>query len=265
MKPVMLSSRPRNFGLGLILAIVVAGCGDASDETAVQSVPTKAVSRGPMRVTVTAGGALASARPVRVVNEMEGKATILYLVPEGTSVKEGDVIVRLDSSTLRDNLNRQEVDLETSRTKVKTAAEKHEIQLNKNDSDIKKAEVDAELAKAEYTVYMEGTYKAEKGKQESALLIAEEELKRALDRVQWSQRLAEKKFITRTELEADQLKAKKAEVDVSLAKNALRVLDQFEYPKQELKLSASARRSREGTRAREAPRVRRIGADARRE
>ena len=237
MKPAMHSFRLRDVGVALALALIATGCGSGDDEQAVQSVPTKAVTRGPMRVTVTAGGALASARPVRVVNEMEGKATILYLVPEGTAVKEGDVIVRLDSSTLRDNLNRQEVDLETSRTKVKTATEKHEIQLNKNESDIKKAEVEAELAKADYTVYMEGTYMAEKGKQESALLIAEEELKRALDRVQWSQRLAEKKFITRTELEADQLKAKKAEVDVALAKNALRVLDEFEYPKQQLKLS----------------------------
>ena len=237
MRPVMNSSLRLDRYLLLSLLLVAGSCGDDESDTAMSSIPVKAVAKGPMRVTVTAGGALASARPVRVVNEMEGKATILYLVPEGTLVNKSDVIVRLDSSSLRDSLNRQEVELESARTKVKTASEKHEIQLNKNESEVKKSEVDSELAKADFTVYMEGTYKAEKGKQEAALLLSQEELKRALDKVQWSQRLADKKFITKTELEADQLKAQKSQIDVELAKNAIRVLDKFEYPRQELKLS----------------------------
>ena len=54
----------------------------------------------------------------------------------------------------------------------------------------------------------------------------------------WSRRLEEKKFITRTELEADELNAKKAQIDVELAKSALEVLDKFEYVKESTKLMA---------------------------
>src|SRR5262249_15871576 len=65
-----------------------------------------------------------------------------------------------------------------------------------------------------------------------------EELKRATDRIGWSRRLEEKKFITRTELEADELAAKKAQLTLELAQKALEGLDKFDYVKDSAKLMA---------------------------
>jgi HlyD family secretion protein len=219
------------------LAVLAALASCSKDDPAEGTRPALAtVVRGPMQITVTEGGSLASAKPVKIVNEMEGRATILFLVKEGSHVSAGDVVVRLDSADVRDKINDFEVKVEQESAALKQAQEAHAIQLNQNESDVTMAELEADFAKTDYDKYMNGDYPQKKKKLESELIIAEEEVKRAVDRVTWSRRLEEKKFITRTELEADELSAKKGQIQVELAKNALKVLDEFEYTKESKKL-----------------------------
>jgi HlyD family secretion protein len=240
MKPATLCSRPtreRWLWAALIAVATLSSC--SKDDPADSARPALAtVVRGPMQVTVTEGGSLASARPVKIVNEMEGRATILFLVKEGSHVNAGDVVVRLDSADVRDKINDFEVRVEQETAALKQAEERHAIQLNQNESDITVAELESQFAKTDYDKYMNGDYPQKKKKLESDLVIAQEELKRALDRAVWSKRLEEKKFITRTELEADELAAKKREIEVELAKNALKVLDEFEFTKESKKLQS---------------------------
>jgi HlyD family secretion protein len=219
------------------LAALLPGC-SREDPTDVAKPATAAVARGALQITVTEGGALASAKPVKIVNEMEGRATIISLVKEGSQVKEGDVVVKLDSADVRDKINDYEVRVEQEDAALKQATEKHGIQLNQNDSDITLAALNAEFAKSDYEKYMGGEFPQRKMKCETDLIIAERELRRAQDRVVWSRRLEEKKFITRTELESDELTLKKAEIGVDLAKTALDTLIKFDFVKESRKLEA---------------------------
>src|SRR5262249_44687147 len=139
MKPAMPCSRFPSLGaVAAALALLAGGCSQEDPADAAKPV-LGTVARGPMRIMVTEGGALASARPVKIVNEMEGRATILYLVKEGSQVKEGDVVVRLDSADVRDKINDFEVKVEQEAAALKQAEEKHAIQLKPNDSDINMA------------------------------------------------------------------------------------------------------------------------------
>ena len=52
------------------------------------------VASGPIRATLDESGSLESADEARVVSKVEGQSTILSMVPEGTRVKQGDVVVR---------------------------------------------------------------------------------------------------------------------------------------------------------------------------
>lgn len=224
-------------GAALLAALLGAGCGDKS--AVENSRPaTATASQGPLRITVTEGGSLASAKPVTVASEMEGRSTIIYLIPEGSAVKEGDVLVRLDAADLKEKLNKQEIDVEQAVAQADAAAKAHVIQLSQNESDIREADLKGKLAELEYDKYMKGDYPQEKLKLESNRTIAEEELKRAEDRVTWSRRLFEKSFITKTELEADELNATKAKLNIDLAKQAIDVLDKYDRNKQEKKLKA---------------------------
>ena len=60
------------------------------------------VKRSDFMISIVEGGTLKAVHEVTVRSEMEGVARILSIVPEGTVVKKGDMLVELDSSDLRD-------------------------------------------------------------------------------------------------------------------------------------------------------------------
>src|SRR5688572_32191043 len=67
------------------------------------------VRRGDMLISVVEGGALKAVKESIIRSEFEGISRIISIVPEGTYVKEGQVLVELDSSELKDRVNQQEV------------------------------------------------------------------------------------------------------------------------------------------------------------
>ena len=75
------------------------------------------VKRGTLAITVTERGNLESQDEIKVkcqVDDFEGDqihgTPILFIVPNGSSVTEGQLLVELDSATLRERLDRQILD-----------------------------------------------------------------------------------------------------------------------------------------------------------
>lgn len=66
--------------------------------------------------TVREIGVVESARVLEIRSQLQ--STILSIVPEGTLVKKGDLLVRLDSSALEDQLNQQKVVVANSEADV---------------------------------------------------------------------------------------------------------------------------------------------------
>src|SRR5262245_45287190 len=70
---------------------------------------THRVGRGDLLVTVTEDGNLESALNVDVKCQVLGGSTILWIVPDGSTVKKGEEIVRLDAATIEDQVNAQKI------------------------------------------------------------------------------------------------------------------------------------------------------------
>jgi hypothetical protein len=62
-----------------------------------------------LRISVIESGQLKASKSTDIYCEVKGGATILYLVPEGTQVNAGDLLVRLDASTLENDLTAQRI------------------------------------------------------------------------------------------------------------------------------------------------------------
>ncbi|MFO0980564.1 MAG: hypothetical protein U1E76_02265 [Planctomycetota bacterium] len=58
---------------------------------------THTVDRGDMRITVVESGTLQAANSFDVYSELEGQNTIVEIAAEGAYVKEGDLLVELDT------------------------------------------------------------------------------------------------------------------------------------------------------------------------
>src|SRR5512143_3813491 len=71
-------------------------------EDPITSMATFVAKRGPLVISVLESGAVKAKEQEVIRNEVEGRPSIITIVPEGTAVKKGDVLVKLDVSTLTD-------------------------------------------------------------------------------------------------------------------------------------------------------------------
>ncbi|MFH0914775.1 MAG: HlyD family efflux transporter periplasmic adaptor subunit [Chloroflexota bacterium] len=123
----------------------------ASKSTAAQGEQTATVQRGDLKVDIVAGGNLSLSNKEDLAIEISGTqqdpVTVReVLVIEGDSVKAGQVLVKLNVTTLENKVKSQERAVKTREQAVKTA----ESSLNKTTQDnqikIKTAELDLETA-----------------------------------------------------------------------------------------------------------------------
>lgn len=148
---------------------------------------------------------------------------ILEIVPEGTVVDEGDFLVRLDDSTLQNDLTLQQLDTNASQAAV--------IQ----------AETTVETARLTLQEYESGVFKQELEQLQSAKFVAEENYRRAVEYLKYSERLADKGYVTPIQLEADKFAVDKAKKELDVSNTKIDVLNNFTKQKMLKQLEASLR------------------------
>ena len=188
------------------------------------------VTRGDLTVTVRERGSLKADNQISIESEVTGQARIIFLVPEGSKIKKGQLLVELDSSGLLESLTQQEITVKTAEANLTGARENVAIQKQQNETETQASKLKIELAEAALLKYKEGDFPQLLRNAKSDITIAEEELKRANDRVKWTAKLEEQGFVTRTELEADELSVKKDQLALDKALAALRILEVYDYP-----------------------------------
>lgn len=196
------------------------------------------VRRGPLRINVIERGNLRAAKNVELFSELEGNSTILFLIPEGTRVEEGTLVAELDATALVEKRVTQEISVQNAEGAYVKARQNLEIQRSQNVSDVALAERTLDFARRDQLKYLEGDWPQQLQAAEDAILLAEEDLKRAEDQLKWSKDLAAQGFLTRTELEADELAFKRAEIKVEQTKREKVLAAEFDFPRESRRLEA---------------------------
>jgi len=208
-------------------AIKVARFGKAGESPA--DYATFVVKQGPLRISVTESGTIKAREQVILKSEVEGRTSILSLIPEGTQVKQGDLLVELDSSQLLDAKIDQEIIVQKADAAYVSANENLAVVQNQAQSDIDIAKLTLEFAELDLNKYVDGDYPNLLGEAEGQIALAKEELTRVEEKLKWSKRLFAEKYISQTELQADELAASKAKLDLELAENNLTLLKKYTY------------------------------------
>jgi HlyD family secretion protein len=190
------------------------------------------VARGPLRISVTESGTVKPRDQVIIKNELEGRSTILYLIPEGKRVKKGELLVELDTSSLLDQKVDQEIRVQNAEASYLQSRESLEVAKNQAQADLDKGELSLRFAKEDLKKYMEGDYPNKKSDLEGRIALCEEDVQRTADKLKWSEALFEEKYISETEVKGDRLAAKKAKLDFELAKSNLELLEEYTYKRQ---------------------------------
>ena len=225
--------RARPVWLLLCLLAALAGTAYAlrSRKPVAQSNSYYTVKRGDFLVSLVEGGTLRAVQELIIRNELEGSTTIVSVIPEGTTVMKGDLLVELDSSSLKEKIANQEVAVENSDGAVNKAREDLQIQKLTMDGAVKDAELKVEFAISDLEKYKEGDWPQQKRAIEARITIAQEELQRAQDRLNWTKTLETKGYATKDELKADTLTVKRSDITIEQAEVELRLAIKYAYPK----------------------------------
>ena len=229
------------------------------------------VERGDLTISVTESGNIKSIKSEDIKSNVEGRATIVNIVPEGTTitaedVNNGKVLVELDSSTLKEQLAQRKIELAGAESAFADANESHFIQVKQNESDITAAELKVRFALMDFQKYI-GETVAQKAIDEvgadpnslidTALLLKEIEdqnsggeasqklkelqdnialakskLERATGKLDWSEKLRLKEYVSETELLADRLEVQSLTIQKDQAVIALDLFRRYDFPKQ---------------------------------
>ncbi len=195
--------------------------------------------RGPFTIALPAGGSLEAVNEVKIRNKVPGRTQIISLVKEGTIVAEGDLLIELDSNEIDNHLSQAEIAYQQSLSAVAEQEERYEALESENIIKLRDAELAVELAETDLGKYLDGQLPQLRKKADSAINLAEEELRRAQDRLDGTRRLVEKGYATPSEGVADELAVKRREIELESAREERRLLIEFDAPRTSRQLEAN--------------------------
>jgi HlyD family secretion protein len=202
------------------------------------SIPTYAVKKGPLKISITETGTIQPKEKIIVKNQVEGSTSIVYLLDEGTKVKQGDLMMELDSSSLSDKKVDQEIAVQNAEASNIDASENFEVAKNQAQSDVESAQLAYDFAKQDLKKYIDGEYPNSLAQSNSDITVAEEELSQAKDKLDWSKKLNKEKYLSQTELETDTLSYNQKEIALGLKKSAKDLLENYTNKRQLAKLES---------------------------
>jgi HlyD family secretion protein len=207
------------------------------------SSPVFRAAQGKLDITVTESGTISPSEQLILKSELEGRSTILFLIPEGTEVEAGELLVELDASDLEARRIEEEIKVQNAEAAFIRSRENLEVAKNQAQSDTEKAELTLQFAREDLGKYKAGDYPNKLKELEARITLAREEKQRAEEKLKWSQVLFKEKYLSESEIQADELSVKKAALDVELAENNLQLLQDFEYKREIAKLESDVRQA----------------------
>ncbi len=220
-------------------AAFLFGGAEGTDE----ATPVFTVAEGPLTIGITASGSVQSRDKVVLRSELEGRNTIIWVVEDGVSVKTGDLLVEFDAAALIEKRNDQEITANTAHGNLIIAEERLEVTKGECEGNLLEREVTLDLAKMDLEKYEKGDFPEEKRQREADIALANEELQRASEKLDWSRKLAKEGFLTRTELQADELALRRKEIDLEMARTKMNVLTNYTVHQQRATLQSVVRKA----------------------
>ncbi|MBN1491067.1 MAG: hypothetical protein JXA69_14225, partial [Phycisphaerae bacterium] len=179
------------------------------------------VVRRDFPVVLQEKGELNAANSIRISCELEGRATIIELVAEGTHVKKGDLLVQLASDQIEEQIREAETREATADAAYEAAVKELQILKDEDASKIRKGELAVWLAENQNEKYNKGDAAELRQDSNLALERAKYVLRRSEEELKDSEELYEQGFITRIELENDKFDKYTAEIELKKATLAL--------------------------------------------
>lgn len=223
----------------VVLAVLIGGVlffalgGSGGDSSIERERDIYEVKVGDFNVTIPANGELTALNQVEIRNPLDVRAVITEIIPEGTQVQAGDVLLRLADDELISQIQESKIDLINAQNEVDAAQKQLEIQLSQNASEQAQAQLKVELAELALQEWREGTVKSTRQDLELAIETAKKDLERLRIKFDEAMNLVEKGFISQDEYRQDEISFVRAQSNVQKAELDLWVYENYQYKREE--------------------------------
>ncbi len=188
---------------------------------------------GSFDITTTAMGELEAANQVEIRSELDTPAGIIEIVPEGTVVKKGDLLVQLNAETLQNQIDQQTLEVEQARANVTAAENALKIQLSENDSRTRAGQLKVELAQLALKQWEDGDVPKKRASLQLEIDQAQRDLKRLSELFERSEKLLKQGFLSKDERDRDEINYINAKARLQTAKLDQKVYEEYQHPRDE--------------------------------
>jgi HlyD family secretion protein len=205
-----------------------------------EALPRAAVRRVSFDVCVTEGGVVQSSQQTvvrcRLENlrirkrggafEVGGASTILEIIPNGATVKKGDVLCRLDASEYED------------------VAQAQTLRVLQHQAEMVQTALALQSAEIALKEYREGLLPQDIVGMRGRIALAESEMKAASDRLAWSERMMDKGYASRAQVANDRQALLSATLRLEQAQMELDTYRRYNSSKTLVSLQAEVEKAR---------------------
>lgn len=194
-----------------------------------------------LQITVTERGTLQSQKTVNGVCEVEGYDNkIIFIVEEGSTVKKGDVVVRLDSSQIDKEIAEEKLEVQQATSAVETKKQEVEVARNTGESEVAAAQLVLTLAVLDLEKYEKGDYLVELNDLQGKIALADVELEKAMEALQNTKELVKKGFREPEQIRTAEQTVESARFSLERDKRQLVVLTDFDNKRKLTEFKANA-------------------------
>lgn len=261
-----MSKRKKNNGallFGLVIAALAtvgygAGQGwfEAAENAALEGVP---VRRGPLRISELTRGNLKAKNAVKIINQFEGNASLIYLREEG-EIRAGDLVYEIDTKELKDYQESQDLEVKAAEAALIKSIKEYEIQEIQNQTDMDEAKLALALAKLDLAKFVdleeipenydpalhdapiEGEWAHELAQAEESIKMATLTLAQDEETHRWTKVLYDQGYAQRTELDRDMLSVEGSKIKLEQAQREFVLARKYGYQRKLAELQAEVQR-----------------------
>lgn len=219
----------------ILLAVLLFG---TSRDTTDEHLPVTTVTRGPLRISLVENGTIRPRQQIILRNETNRTVNITHVAPEGALVKKGDLILQFDDTDMLNQLVERRIRVQNSESGFIAAGEELKAVRLQAQSDIEATRLAHDFANLDIEKFIKGEQPQQIKSLESKITLAQEEHTLAREKLRWSQILHDEKYLSQSDLQRDELAAKKAVLNLELAQEDLRLYQSYTSRRQMAELES---------------------------
>ncbi len=217
-------------GLAAGIYWAVGSLSGSSSESS--SIPTTTVKLMTLRDKVVEQGVLESQSTINGKCEIDHHENkIIFLAPEGSQVKKGQVVCKFESSQFEEYVSERETRVNDSKSEVESAEQALIVQKDENVTNIRAAKQALEFAELDLKKYTQGDYEVKLSDIKFAISESKTKLDKERRNMESMRALVKRGFREFEQLRGTEQVVRSAEIALTRDEQKLETLNEFEHVK----------------------------------